>query len=154
MELTLRRIAKKDKYTIGKLYINGVYFCDTIEDKDRGFTQNTPLSEIKKKKVYAQTAIPSGTYDITMKVKSPSFSKKAYYKSFCDGYLPRLKNVPGFDGILIHRGSDQNSSAGCIIVGYNTIVGKVTNSQKAFESLYAELKEVSNKGEHISITIK
>ena len=51
MIITVKRIAKRPTYTIGKLYIDGKYFCDTIEDKDRGLTQNMPLSEIKKKKV-------------------------------------------------------------------------------------------------------
>lgn len=154
MELTLRRIAKKEKYTIGKLYIDGVYFCDTIEDKDRGLTQTTPLAEIKKKKVYAQTAIPSGTYQVVMNVTSAKFSKKEYYKNFCKGKLPRLLNVPGFDGILMHTGTTEADSAGCIIVGQNKVVGKVLNSKTTFESLYTKLKGASDKGETINITIK
>lgn len=76
MNILLKRIAKKSTYTIGKLYVDGVYFCDTIEDKDRGLTQKTPLSEIKKVKVYQETAIPTGTYEITTNVISPKYSKK------------------------------------------------------------------------------
>lgn len=151
MEILVKRIAKKSKYTIGKVYVDGKYICDSIEDKDRGLTQDTPLSDIKKIKISKETAIPIGTYRVVMGVQSPTFVKKSYYKNFCNGYLPRLLNVPGFEGILIHRGEDQNSSAGCIIVGYNTIVGKVTNSQKAFEHLYKLLKEAKDK---IYITIK
>lgn len=78
--------------------------------------------------MYAKTAIPTGTYKITLDVVSPKFSQKAYYKAFCGGKLPRLLNVKGFDGILIHKGSNADSSAGCIIVGMNTVVGGVTNS--------------------------
>lgn len=154
MKVTLKRIAKKDKYTIGKVYIDDQYICDSIEDKDRGLTDSMSLDQIKKIKVKDQTAIPSGTYDITMNVQSPSFVKKQYYKQYCNGKLPRILNVKGFDGILLHRGTDQNSSSGCIILGYNTIVGKVTNSQKAFEIVYTKLKAASNKGEKITITIK
>lgn len=145
MELTLKRIAKKDKYTIGRLYVDGEYICDTIEDKDRGLTQSMSKEEIAKIKVQDQTAIPYGFYEITTKIRSPKFSQKDYYKAYCDGFLPRLLNVKGFDGILIHRGTDQNSSSGCIIVGYNTVVGKVTNSQKAFEKLYHMLISTSSK---------
>ena len=145
MKVEIKRIAKKDKYTIGKVFIDGVYICDSIEDKDRGLTQNTPLVEIKKIKVPNQTAIPTGKYQVTLNVVSPSFSKKDYYKKFCNGYLLRILNVPGFDGILMHRGIDQDSSSGCIILGYNTIVGKVTNSQKAFEKVYHLLKKSTDK---------
>lgn len=145
MKVEIKRIAKKDKYTIGKVFIDGVYICDSIEDKDRGLTQNTPLVEIKKIKVPNQTAIPTGKYQVTLNVVSPSFSKKDYYKKFCNGYLPRILNVPGFDGILMHRGIDQDSSSGCVILGYNTIVGKVTNSQKAFEKVYNLLKKSTDK---------
>lgn len=63
-----------------------------------------------------------------MGVISPKFSMKAYYKNFCNGRMPRLLNVKGFDGILIHRGTNADSSAGCIIVGRNTIKGGVTDS--------------------------
>lgn len=154
MEILLKRIAKKPQYTIGKLYINNVYVCDTIEDKDRGLTQSMSLSDIKKIKVAKETAIPSGKYSVTLNVKSPSFSKKQFYKDYCGGYVPRLLNVPGFDGILLHCGSTQNSSSGCIILGYNTVVGKVTNSDVAFKAVYSNLKNASSIDEKITITIQ
>ena len=94
--------------------------------------------------MYKQTAIPVGRYKVTIDVVSPSFSLKPYYRNFCGGRVPRLLNVPGYDGILMHRGVNQNSSAGCLIVGYNTIKGQVTDSQKAFEKLYNLLR--SSKG--------
>lgn len=152
MKLLLKRIAKKTNYTIGKLYIDGQYFADTIEDKDRGLTQNMPLSEIKKVKIPNETAIPTGTYNVTINVISPKFSKKDFYKKNADGgRVPRLLNTPGFEGILIHCGSDQNSSSGCIIVGENKIVGKVVNSQNTFIKLYKILK---NSTTPIQLTIE
>lgn len=155
MQLLLRRIAKRDTYTIGWLYINGKKFCDTVEDKDRGLTQNTPLAEIKKKKVYAQTAIPTGTYTITMNVISPKFSKRDYYRRNCNGgRVPRLLNVPGYDGVLIHIGNSATASAGCILVGENTQVGKVLNSTNTFGKLYKELDAANKRGEKITITIQ
>lgn len=153
MKLTLRRIAKRDTYTIGKLYVNGDWIADTVEDKDRGLTDKDSLEKIKATKVYAKTAIPLGTYKIAMGVISPKFSKKPYYKSFCNGRMPRLLNVKGFDGILIHKGSNADSSAGCIIVGKNTVVGGVTSSQYYFEKLYKLLDAAYKRGESIEIEI-
>lgn len=154
MKLTLNRIAKRDSYTIGKLFVNDKFLCHTIEDKDRGLSDSDTLEKIKKVKVPSYTAIPTGTYKITMNVISPKFSQKVYYKNFCKGKIPRLLNVKGFDGILIHRGVNADSTAGCIIVGDNTIVGKVTNSQARFEQLYKLLDEANKKGEDIIMTIK
>ena len=76
MEIFVKRIAKKADYTIGKVYINGVYLCDSIEDKDRGLKQSMSLSEIRNVKIPKQTAIPSGNYEVTLNVKSPTFSQK------------------------------------------------------------------------------
>ena len=144
MRLSLVRIANRNTYCIGRLYVDGTYVCDTIEDVDLGLDQSWSLAKIKQKKVKSKTAIPTGTYEVTLNIVSPKFSKIAYYKQFCNGRVPRVLRVPGFDGILFHIGKDERSSAGCLIVGYNTIVGKVTNSQQAFEKLYTLLKSADN----------
>lgn len=154
MKLMLDRKYKKDTYTIGRLYCDGQFICNTVEDKDRGISDKDSLDKIRKVKVYAKTAIPTGTYKITLDVVSPKFSQKGYYKTFCGGKLPRLLNVKGFDGILIHKGSNADSSAGCIIVGMNTVVGGVTNSQYYFEKLYKMMLDAKNRGEQIEITIQ
>jgi len=153
MILKLRRTAKRQLYTIGHLYINGAYFCDTIEDKDRGLNQLMPLDLIKKIKVYKQTAIPTGTYTVAMGTRSPKFSQKPAY-NFTEGRLPRLLNVPGYDGILIHAGVNQNSSAGCLIVGENKIVGQVVNSMATFKRLWQILDSAYKQGDKISIVIE
>lgn len=149
MKLKLIRAYKKDRYTIGRLYIDGELFANTLEDKDRGLTQNMSLSEIKKKKVYAETAIPTGTYEITLNVISPKFGVKQFYKDYANGgRLPRLLNVPGFDGILIHVGEGYKGpdlTAGCILVGMNTIVGGLTQSQETFKKLYKILQSAKDK---------
>lgn len=150
MELRLKRIARKASYTIGRLYIDGVRFCDTIEDKDRGLRQDMARAAIKRIKVQGETAIPTGRYRVTLGVKSPKMSQKKAYE-FCDGYVPRLINVPGFDGILIHIGNTARDSEGCILVGENREVGKVLNSTATFKRLYARLREA--KGD-IYITIE
>ncbi|MBP3619246.1 MAG: hypothetical protein J6J24_01150 [Clostridia bacterium] len=152
MKVNVVRRYNNSKYCIGDLYVDGVWFSNTIEDTDRGLDNSMSVSDIKKKKVYAQTAIPTGTYDLTIDIISPKFYQKPYYKSFCNGYVPRVLNVKGFDGILIHKGVNQNSSAGCLIVGYNTIKGQVTNTQQAFEKLYKLFKQAKNKKEKMTIT--
>ena len=148
------RIFNGKDYCISHIYVNGEYVCDAVEDVDRGLDQKMPLAEIRKRKVYRMTAIPTGTYKLTMTVLSPKFAQIDYYKRYCKGYMPRLLDVPGYDGILIHRGSSANSSAGCVIVGYNTIKGKVTDSQKAWEKLMKKyLMPAKVLGESITYTI-
>lgn len=138
--MVLKRIYKGENYTIGHIYIDGEYICDSIEDQDRGLSDQMSVQDIKKIKVASKTAIPTGTYKLTLDVVSPKFIQKAYYYNFCKGKLPRLLGVKGFDGVLIHRGKDQDSSSGCIIVGYNKIKGQVVNSQQAFEKLYKTIQ--------------
>lgn len=142
MNITLNRIAKKSKYTIGKLYIDGEYFCDTIEDTDRGLTQTMTDAQIKSKKVYGQTAIPTGTYRIII-----SYSNKFKRQ------MPLLLNVPGFLGIRIHSGNTEKDTEGCLIVGKNKVVGKVIESKDTYNKLFSMLCE-ANKKEAIKITIK
>lgn len=153
MELTLKRIARQSTYTIGRLYVDGEYVCDTIEDVDRGIKSTDDLAHIAETKVKHATAIPIGTYPVVLHVRSPKYSKYRYYKQYCDGYLPRLLNVPGFEGILIHTGNTAADSSGCIIVGHNLIKGRLVRSRVAFEALYTLLREAASKNEPITITI-
>ena len=145
MELKLKRIALRDTYTIGELYVDNHLFCDTCEDKVRDIEHEG--------KVYGKTAIPYGRYEITIKVQSPKYSQRASY-AWCKGYLPRLLNVPHFDGILIHSGNTAEDSAGCILVGENKVKGKVVNSMKTLTRLYSILKSASDSGDKIWITIE
>ena len=153
MELTLKRIALRDTYTIGRLYINGTYYCDTCEDKVRDNNKDGDLNDVGEGKVYSKTAIPYGKYEITMKVQSPKFSKRASY-AWCKGYLPRLLKVPHFEGILIHSGNDATHSAGCILVGENKVKGQVINSMATLKRLVPMLKHASDNNEKIWITIE
>ena len=143
MKLLLKRIAKKDKYTIGNLYVDGKFFCNTLEDKDRGLNSQMSLEEIKNKKVYGETAIPTGTYKIDMNAVSSSFKNRAWAKPY-NGKIPRLLNVLGYSGVLIHPGNDQSDTLGCILVGRNTQVGKVLDSQNTFHSLMKMLAKGDN----------
>lgn len=154
MELLIKRVAKKNEYTIGRLYINGVKFSDTLEDCDRGLTQDMPLDEIKAKKVYGKTAIPTGTYEIDMNTVSPKFKDRSWAKPY-GGKLPRLLNVPGYEGILIHPLNSAAESLGCIGVGNNSIKGMITDSSRTFMSLMSKyLLPAKLRGEKITITIE
>lgn len=153
MELRIKRIKKTEKVTIGTLSINGAYVCDTLEDKDRGLKSTDSLADIKKVKVWGETAIPTGRYKITLKVKSPKFSMKKYYADFCGGYMPRILDIPGYSGVLIHRGINETHTEGCILVGKSS--GNIlTASKECFEKVYTILKGASDKGEAITLTIE
>lgn len=153
VNLKLERIFTCDTYTIGKLYVNGIYFCDTIEDSDRGLDDSMSLNDIKKKKIYGQTAIPTGKYNINMNTVSPKFKNRSWAKPF-KGILPRLENVKGFEGVLIHVGNTAQDSLGCVLLGTNNIKGQVSNSTVAFNKLMNNyLMPAKEKGEKITIEI-
>ena len=152
MMITLRRIAKKGTYTIGKLYVDGVYICDTLEDTDRGLSSYMAVDDILKRKVKGSTCIPTGLYIITLDVESGRFKGDPFYAKLCNGKLPRLLNVKGFEGVLIHSGNTSKDTEGCILVGENKEVGKVVNSRVTFKRLYKIL--VEHKSQEIYIRIE
>lgn len=154
MKVTVERRWKKATYTIGVLFIDGIRYCETLEDRDRGLRQGDSVASIKSRKVYGETAIPAGTYGVTLNVTSPKYAAVAWYWQLCRGKMPRLLNVTGFDGILIHPGNTALDSLGCILVGKNTKVGRLTESKATFEEVYRRLKEAADRGEEITIEIK
>lgn len=153
MKLKIDRRWKKSTYTVGILYVDGARFCETLEDKDRGLFQTDYLSQIKSVKVYGETAIPVGTYRISLAVISPKYAAVKWYKDLCEGKMPRLLNVPGFEGILIHPGNNPLQSYGCVLVGRNTKVGELTDSKATFQKLYKKMRAAWDRGETITIDI-
>lgn len=149
MKLLLKRIAKRDTYTIGKLYIDDKYFADTLEDPDRGLTNSMSREQVAKIKVYGETAIPTGTYNIDMNTVSAKFKNRSWASPY-KGKIPRLQNVPGYEGVLIHPGTTSKDTLGCILVGKNTSKGMITQSQATFH----QLMSVLTKGTNITITIE
>ena len=141
-------------YTIGELLLDECgYLCDTMEDEDRGLTQEMPVSMIQTLKVYGQTAIPKGTYRVRMDVVSPKLKNKAYAKKY-GGCLPRLENVPGYEGVLIHPFNTAEESLGCIAPGVYAGGGRIKDSTKAFYDLMDfYLVPAHKRGEAIWITI-
>lgn len=132
MRLTLKRIAARPTYTIGKLYVDGAYLCDTLE---------LPLAPAGKKAGRGY-AIAPGVYDVIASV-SPKFKR----------VLPRLLNVIGRDGILIHRGNTAADTSGCILVGENTTPGRVNNSTPYEYKITDAVREAQRRGYDITITI-
>ena len=153
MRLKVDRAWKKDTYTISKFFINGKRYYEMLEDKDRGLKQTDTIAKIKEVKVPGETAIPKGTYKVTLDVVSPKYAAVKWYKDFCGGRMPRLLNVPGWDGILIHPGNTALDSWGCIICGRNTVKGKVTSSREVFKTIYKQMESAWDKGEEITIEI-
>lgn len=155
MNILVDRKWKKEAYTIGKLHLDGVPFCETLEDRDRGLASSMSPEEIKKRKKAGTTAIPTGTYKVRMDVISGKYSKSDWYIRNCHGArVPRLENVPGFDGILMHTGNTASDTEGCILVGQNKERGKVINSKETFLKLYDRMYSAYCKGEGIEITIR
>lgn len=153
MKLLLRRIFKGPQYTIGKLYVNGVYECDTLEDTDRGLHETQSLLEIQSKKVYGETAIPTGVYKLNMNTVSPKFKDRSWAIPY-KGILPRLENVKGFEGVLIHVGNKPQDTLGCILVGENKVKGQVINSTASFNKLMKLLLQANIDGEDIELTVE
>ena len=127
MKIEVKRIFSCIYYTIGKLYIDGEYYCDTLEDCER------------KVKIQNETAINKGTYKVILN-HSNRFNR----------IMPLLLNVPKFEGIRIHNGTSAANTSGCILVGRNTETGKLTESKETFENLLALMIDTK---EEISIKI-
>lgn len=134
MELEVKRVALREGYTIGRLYVDGVYWCDTLEDRVRDLEREA--------KVPGQTAIPAGRYAVVVN-RSPKFGR----------LLPRLVGVPGFEGVLIHRGNTAADTAGCILPGENRVVGKVLNSTYWEKRITDHLLAAQGRGERIELII-
>jgi hypothetical protein len=134
MKLRVERLWKKPAYTVGRLFVDGKLFCDTLEDTVRDLSN--------EKKVYGKTAIPYGEYKVIYNW-SPKFGRN----------LPRLLNVPAFEGILIHPGNTADDSAGCILVGRNTEVGRLTESRYTSDKLNVLIEDAQRRGESITIEI-
>lgn len=133
MEIKVKRFAFKETYTIGKLFINGEYYCDTLEDKVRP----------QGVKIFGETAIPAGVYNVTMSY-SVRFKK----------YMPEIENVPNFQGIRIHSGNTDKDTHGCILVGKNTVIGKLTDSSVTFIPLMMQIEKALKRKEKVKIIIE
>jgi hypothetical protein len=148
MEMILKREVFTEKSTIGSLYVNGVFECFILEDKDRGIHSSMPLAQIEKMKVYGETAIPYGKYKVIYN-RSEAFSKKKGHEV----KLPLLMDVPAWKGVRIHTGNKPEHSLGCLLTGGKKSVDFVSNSTIEYEQLEPKIISAQNRGELITIEI-
>lgn len=134
MKLKVERRCLNAGYTVGRLYVDGRLFCDTLEDRVRDLD--------KEDKVPGRTAIPAGTYRVEFNW-SPKFGRN----------LPRLLDVPRFEGILIHPGNTADDSAGCILVGRCTAAGRLTESRDTSDRLNVLIEDARRKNQPVTIEI-
>ena len=153
MKLKLDRRWKKDTYTIGELFINGKKFSETCEDKDRGLKSTMSLGEIMAKKIYGQTAIPTGTYELKM-TYSPKFANRAWARKY-GGKVIEIMNVKGYQGVRIHPFNTAQESLGCVAPGRNLEKGKVLQSTAYYTQLVDNyVLPALNRGEKVTLTIE
>lgn len=137
MEIEVKRLWKKTDYTVGRMYVNGIFYSNTLEDPVRD------IAEDGTGKVYGKTAIPAGRYRVVYGY-SPKFKRR----------MPRLLDVPHFDGILIHAGNTAGDTLGCILVGLNTKKGMLTSSRHYSDTLNHRCELCDIRKEEIWITIE
>ena len=139
MKIEIKREPTIGVGTFGRVYVDGVLACQSLEDQVREL-EGQPVEQWKVKD---QTAIPRGRYRLTVEF-SPRFHKD----------LPRLHGVPGFSGVLIHSGNFESDTSGCILVGTDRNEHGLTNSRLAFKELYADIVEALANGEECWVTIE
>lgn len=137
MEIELKRLWKKTDYTVGRMYVNGIFFSNTLEDAVRD------IADDGTGKIYGKTAIPAGRYRVVY-MYSPKFKRR----------MPKLLDVPHFDGILIHAGATAEATLGCILVGLNTKKGMLTSSRHYSDTLNHRCELCDMRKEEIWITIE
>jgi hypothetical protein len=143
VELRLERFERSRTRTLGKLYVDEQFQCYTCEDVVR--VDDPATAQDESQKVWGETAIPAGRYKVVISY-SPKFRKN----------LPLLLNVPGFDGIRIHSGNDEDDTHGCILVGLglnNTSTG-IVKSRVAMGNLQHKIRAALGRGEEVWITIE
>ena len=143
LRIEVVRLYPRDGYVIGKMYVDGQYFCDTLEDTDRGLTSDMPIGEIKRIKVYGQTAIPTGTYKVSVQ-----------YWAKHKINVPYLHDVPGYTGILIHSGSSNADTLGCILVGKNTAKGRLSGGSPFMRGLTLRCADAIRAGIPVRLTVR
>lgn len=141
MNLTLKRLNLTPNYTEGELYVNGVYFCKTLEDTNRDLNRNGQFDN-NEKKVYGETCIPYGKYKVILSY-SPKFKRE----------LPEILEVPDFQGIRIHRGNKISDTLGCVLCGEKVKNGYLSNSTPYEIKLVELFKQAKSRNEESFIEI-
>jgi len=153
MRLKIDRAWKKTGYTIGRFFVNGDRFHESLEDEDRGLDSTWSEAQVKAAKIFGQTAIPAGTYKVILSV-SPKYKDRDWAKEF-DGLVPEIVGVTGYSGVRIHPANKASEIEGCIAVGENKVRGGVINSKKTYLELMRNyIWPAWRSGEEILIDIE
>lgn len=146
MEIGVERKFKKPEYTIGRMYIDSQYFCDTLEDVVRDLKDingDGDFTDPGEGKVYGETAIPAGRYLVGI-----------HYWLKHKKEVPAIYNVPGFTGILIHTGTNAKHTEGCLLIGQNKKPGTLENGAYFLNELTGMIRDAIEDKEDVYITIK
>jgi len=144
MNITVQRFLKSDDFTIGRLYIDDVLECYTLEDEKRDV------------KVMHETRIPSGKYEIKLRTFGGHHEKyKVRFKDIHKGML-WLQDVPKFKDILIHCGTSEKDTSGCLLLvtNVNLVTGIGSQSSLAYAKVYPKIANELEKGNKVFIEIK
>lgn len=153
VELKVNRRWKKATYTVGRWYAGEEYLFNSLEDKDRGLTQKMPTGVILQKKVYGETAIPTGRYEVKL-TYSPKFATRTWGKKY-GGLVPLIDNVKGYSGVRIHPFNTAKECKGCIGTGLNTKVGQITSATKCYYRLMDEyIVPAIKNGDRVWLTVE
>lgn len=139
MKLLLQRDFKGLRYTLGQLFVDQVKFCETLEDAVR----EVPGVPVDEWKVPGKTAIPAGTYRVTL-APSPRFKKM----------MIRLLDVPGFDGILIHDANTEDDVDGCIGVGQVRMAYGIRLCAEVLGDLEKRVRRALGKGDDVFMEVR
>ena len=142
VKLKIKRIFLGNDYTIGQFFIEDSRYWETLEDKVRDFNKDGDLLDPGEDKVYGETAIPYGTYEVEL-TWSPKFGKK----------LPLIKDVKHFEGIRIHAGANAGHSEGCILLGENKIKGGLVNSKQRVDDFISWMEIETMLGTKFTLEI-
>lgn len=138
MNIVVERLQRDTDVTIGSMTVDGEWQCWTLEDTVR----EVPGQPVQQWKVYGQTAIPAGRYQVDLTL-SARFKR----------VLPLLLGVPGFSGVRIHAGNTAADTEGCILVGEDRLPKSVGRSQRAMAALMVKMSEAKRKGEAIWLEV-
>ena len=138
MVIQVKRKTYTNRSTVGEMWLNGIFECYTLEDEMRE-KDGVPVAEWKVPK---RTAIPLGTYGVTIDLSS-RFGR----------LMPHILNVPGFSGIRIHSGNTDKDTEGCILLGQERAADFIGHSKLAFDSFFPQLQDALTRAELVTITI-
>ena len=130
MNLRLQRQPSDEHRTHGDLSIDGVWECFTLED---------PVRDVKIK---GQTAIPAGSYAITLE-NSPRFGPDTL----------TVNDVQNFEGVRIHAGNTENDTEGCPLVGRTRTATGIGESRLALTELKQKVKSALESGDWVWLEI-